>query len=82
MRRRWEGWCPTCLGCGLDDGTSACSVSPAEGAILAARSAGYLDVDLEVVARSVGRAIDDYAAYVRAIAAWLSGQAVDSDTPG
>lgn len=42
----------------------------------------YLDADLEIVAASVGQAIDDYAAYVRAIAAWLSAQATDSDTSG
>ena len=41
----------------------------------------YLDADREIVARSVGQAIGDYAAYVRAIAAWLSVQAADSDTP-
>ena len=32
----------------------------------------YLDADLEIVAHSVGQAIEDYAAYVRAVADWLS----------
>jgi uncharacterized protein YutE (UPF0331/DUF86 family) len=41
----------------------------------------YLDADLGIVAQSVGQATVDYAAYVRAIAAWLSAQASDSDAP-
>jgi uncharacterized protein YutE (UPF0331/DUF86 family) len=41
----------------------------------------YLDADLEIVATSVGQATDDYAAYVRAIAAWLNAQKAN-DTPG
>lgn len=32
----------------------------------------YLDADLEIIATSVGKAVADYAAYVREVAAWLS----------
>jgi uncharacterized protein YutE (UPF0331/DUF86 family) len=42
----------------------------------------YLDADLEIIAHSAGQATDHYAAYVRAIAAWLSAQPAEGDTPG
>jgi uncharacterized protein YutE (UPF0331/DUF86 family) len=34
----------------------------------------YLDADLDIIKASVGPAIADYAAYVRAIATWLNAQ--------
>lgn len=39
----------------------------------------YLDVDLEIIAGSVGQALADYSAYVREVAAWLSNQVTATD---
>ena len=60
---------------------------PADLAAKIAPSAGlrnilvhqYLDADLEIVATSVGQAIGDYAAYVRAVATWLNAQSAGTD---